>query len=430
MGMGMGMGMGMSIKKTVINNIKILMAVLAIAVISPFILAKLEFWGPTQAATPQFQPPHEQIHYPAPVHSYAEAVERASGAVVSIQSIKEISMEMNPLMRDPFFRQFFGDLRGQMPQHSPPSIGSGVIVTKDGYILTNNHVVREADEINIKLSDGRTAEAKLVGSDPESDLAILKIDLPDLPVIALGDSAPIRVGDVVLAIGNPFGVGQTVTQGIVSATQRQGLGINTFENFIQTDADINPGNSGGALIDVNGNLIGINNAIFTRSGGSHGIGFAIPVSLAKEVMQELIDFGHVTRGWLGITVAPLNDEFRKDLDYPKGEGAVISGIQRGGPAHKAGLLPGDIIISINQQDTKDPSGVLGVTSKLKPDAAYPISVIRNGETHDFRVMIGKRPVKLTKPTAESKNPRDQGDFREPREHREHKNHREHQEGAN
>lgn len=343
---------------------------------------------------PKFKPPHEEIQYTAAPASYSEAIMRASPAVVSIHSSKLVSREMHPLMRDPFFRQFFGDPKsGQQPQQETQSgIGSGVIVTTDGYILTNNHVISGADEIEIKLSDGRTTEAKVVGRDLETDLAILKVDIKKLPTIALGRSESAKVGDVVFAIGNPFNVGVTVTQGIISATHRSQLGINTFENFIQTDAAINPGNSGGALIDASGNLIGINNAIYSRTGGYQGIGFAIPVEMAKDIMGQLINKGHVTRGWLGITVHKLTEELRKSLDYPKGEGTVIASVIRGGPAAKAGLRSGDIIININNSDVRDPSDVLKVTAQLKPEKAYSIAVIRQGETHDLRVEIGKRPT--------------------------------------
>ena len=272
--------------------------------------------------------------------SFNEAVERAAPAVVSIMPTHALPKDEHPLMRDPFFRQFFGDLK-HTPSQKIPSIGSGVIVHKKGYILTNNHVIADADEITIKLSDGRESTAKVIGVDPESDLAILKIELKNLPVITLGDASSLKIGDVVLAIGNPFGVGQTVTQGIISATQRTNLGLSTFENFIQTDAAINPGNSGGALIDSLGQLIGINNAIFSRSGGYQGIGFAIPVDIAKDVMDELIEHGHVTRGWLGITVKQLNDDIRKSIHYSGKEGVFIAGIIRNGPAYQAGLRPGD-----------------------------------------------------------------------------------------
>lgn len=382
------------LKNSIIKQAKLLVTFFMLAIVSPIILGKLGFWG-TSHARVEFQKSNEPITYSHSPTSYSEAISRAAPAVVSIHSTKSLPKDINnPINRDPFFRYFFGDMRNmQIPQEMQSGIGSGVIVTKDGYILTNNHVINEADEITVKMVDGRSIKAKVIGSDPETDLAILKIDQANLPTIAMGNSEGLKVGDVVFAIGNPFGVGQTVTQGIVSATHRNDLGISMFENFIQTDAAINPGNSGGALIDAHGNLIGINNAIYTRTGGYQGIGFAIPISMAKDVMSELIDQGHVTRGWLGISLGKLNDDIRKSLKYPKGEGAVIAGIIRNGPAANAGLRPGDIIISIDNKETKGPTEVLNITSKLKPDTAYPIAVIRNGETLDFRVMVSKRPLK-------------------------------------
>jgi Do/DeqQ family serine protease len=374
------------------QHFKLLMGFLVITAISPFILAKLGFWETTFAADPQFKAPYPSLTTQQGPHSYAPAVKRAAPAVVSIHSTKAVNHELHPFFNDPFFRHFFGD-PNTLPSENQPSVGSGVIVSPQGYILTNNHVTKDADDIKVKLSDGRCAPAKLIGSDPESDLAILQIKLDDLPVIAIIDSEALQVGDVVLAIGNPFGVGQTVTMGIVSATQRNELGINTIENFIQTDAAINPGNSGGALINADGNLVGINNAIYTRTGGYQGIGFAIPTTLAKEVMIELIDQGHVTRGWLGITLRKLNDELRKTLNYPQGEGAVIAGVMRNAPANQAGLEPGDIVTHLNHIATPDPSSVLKVAAKLKPDMGYPITVIRHNEIHDFKVVVGKRPAK-------------------------------------
>lgn len=383
--------------KKLLKPIKTVIALVAITALAPFVLAKLGFWELSFAQQPKFQKSNDPINYGATVTSFADAIERAAPAVVSIQSSKEVSKDVSQLMRDPFFRQFFGDMRNQVPQEMRSGIGSGVIVTKDGFILTNNHVINGANEIKVKLSDSREAIAKVVGSDPETDLAILKVELNNLPVMAIGDSDVLRVGDVVFAIGNPFGVGQTVTQGIISATHRNEMGINTFENFIQTDAAINPGNSGGALIDVNGNLIGINNAIYTRTGGYQGIGFAIPISIAKDVMAELIDQGHVTRGWLGLSLAKLTEDARKSLKYPQGDGVVVAGVIRGGPAFVGGLRPGDIIISVDGKNVKNPSEVLGIASKLKPETAYGIAVARNGQILDFRVVMGKRPAQNVTP---------------------------------
>lgn len=380
------------------KQIKIFALFFAMIAVSPFILAKLGFWE-NSFANAQKQPVFKEaltpVQYQGTTVSYAEAIARAAPAVVSIQSSKQVPQEMHPLMRDPFFRQFFGDPRsgsGQNPQEMQAGIGSGVIITQDGYILTNNHVIAGADEIKVSLADGRQSMATIVGADLETDLAILKVDLDKLPAAALGDTDNLRVGDIVFAIGNPFNVGVTVTQGIVSAMHRSQLGINTFENFIQTDAAINPGNSGGALIDINGNLIGINNAIYTRTGGYQGIGFAIPVDMVKDIMAQLIDKGHVTRGWLGITLHRLTDELRKSLNYAEGEGAVIASVIRGGPAHKAGVRSGDIVINVDGKDIKEPNDVLQIASKLKPEQAYQIAVFRGGDIHDLRIEVGKRPT--------------------------------------
>jgi Do/DeqQ family serine protease len=324
--------------------------------------------------------------------SFADAVSKAAPAVVSIHTTKQMTLEAHPLFKDPFFRHFFGDQDLKVFQEQQPGLGSGVIIDSRGTILTNNHVIQDASEIIVRLADGREAKAKVIGADTDSDLAVLRVDLKNLPVISLGDSDKIRVGDVVLAIGNPFGMGQTITQGIVSATKRNGVGVNAFENFIQTDASINPGNSGGALIDANGNLIGINTAIFSRTGGSLGIGFAIPTSLAKDVMTQLVDQGHVIRGWLGVTVRQITPELRDSLSFPKGEGSVVDGVMRDGPAHKAGLLPGDVITSVNNAPTPTPVDLRRVTADLSPDKSYPMVVVREGQSYDFKVTIKNRPT--------------------------------------
>jgi serine protease DegQ len=269
-----------------------------------------------------------------PASSYSLAAKRAMPSVVNIFTSKEVKMPRHPFMDDPLFRRFFGDQYDAETQRSS-SLGSGVIVGTEGYILTNHHVVEAADEIEIALNDGRQARARAVGSDPETDLAVLKVDLKGLPAITFGRPEQVSIGDVVLAIGNPFGVGQTVTMGIVSATGRSHLGINTFENFIQTDAAINPGNSGGALIDVGGNLIGINTAIYSRNGTSMGIGFAIPVSIARQVMDQIIATGTVTRGWIGVEVQDITPELADSFKLPNTHGVLIAGIVRGGPADRA-----------------------------------------------------------------------------------------------
>lgn len=384
-----------------VNKLKYPLGLFILLTISPLILAKLGFWGSSFAQGPTFKQPFAPIQYTGAPRSYAQAVERAAPSVVSIQSSRVMPKEMADMMQDPLFQQFFGgnpvDPRSRQPQEAPPSIGSGVIVSTEGHILTNNHVIKDASEIQVKLQDGRKVNAKVIGSDPESDVAILQIKIDKLPPpIALGDSDLLKPGDVVLAIGSPFGLGNTVSMGIVSATHRNDLGISAFENYIQTDAAINPGNSGGPLINADGNMIGINNVIYTRSGGSQGIGFAIPINLAKDIMSELINSGHITRGWLGISVRKLTDELRASLNYPKGDGVVIAGVMRQGPANIAGIQSGDIIISLNNKNTNDPAEVLGVAAKLKPNQAVSIAVVRGGQIYDFKIVIGKRPSQATK----------------------------------
>jgi len=323
--------------------------------------------------------------------SYADAVEKAAPAVVNIYTQKLVTERVHPLMEDPLFQYFFGDNQGNTRQRLESSLGSGVIISPEGYILTNNHVIEAADEIQVALRDGRTASAHIVGTDPDTDLAILKIELPELASITLGHSQQLRVGDIVLAIGNPFGVGQTVTSGIVSATGRNMLGINTFENFIQTDAAINPGNSGGALITANGNLIGINTAIFSRSGGSQGIGFAIPIDLARDVMQQIIEHGEVIRGWLGVAIQNITEDLAQSFDLKSLDGVIISNIIRNGPADQAGLTRGDVITHINSEAVKDVRAALTLISQAKPGTTVKISGIRQGKKFDVDVTVLQRP---------------------------------------
>ncbi|WP_454723380.1 MULTISPECIES: Do family serine endopeptidase [Cupriavidus] len=324
--------------------------------------------------------------------SYSDAAQQAMPAVVNIFTSKNGSKRTpnNPQAEDPWFRFFFGD---RLPERQEPvsSLGSGVIVSAEGYILTNHHVVDGADEIEVALTDGRKANAKVVGSDPETDLAVLKITLKDLPAITLGRIENVKVGDVVLAIGNPFGVGQTVTMGIVSALGRSHLGINTFENFIQTDAAINPGNSGGALVDAQGNLLGINTAIYSRSGGSLGIGFAIPVSTAKQVMESIISTGSVTRGWIGVEPQDMTPEIAESFGLEAKEGALIAAVVQGGPADKAGVKPGDVLVSVDGQAISDTTALLNAIAQLKPGAEAKMKVVRRGKPAELTVMIGKRP---------------------------------------
>lgn len=333
---------------------------------------------------------------PSPsARSYADAVEKAAPAVVNIFTQKLVTERVHPLMEDPLFRHFFGDNQGNARQRLESSLGSGVIISAEGYILTNNHVIEAADEIEVALRDGRTASARIVGTDPDTDLAILKIDIPQLQSITLGHSKQLRVGDVVLAIGNPFGVGQTVTSGIVSATGRNMLGINTYENFIQTDAAINPGNSGGALVTANGNLIGINTAIFSRSGGSQGIGFAIPIDLARDVMQQIIEHGEVVRGWLGVAIQNITEELAQSFGLESLDGVIISNIIRNGPADQAGLTRGDVITHINGAAVKNVRTALTQISQAQPGTTVKISGIRQGQTFNVDVTVMQRPKQQT-----------------------------------
>jgi len=288
---------------------------------------------------------------------------------------------------DPWFKFFFGD-QGNEPQ---VGLGSGVIVSASGYILTNNHVVESADEIEVILNDSRRAQAKVIGTDPDTDLAVLKIDLDRLPIIVLGNSDLLQVGDQVLAIGNPFGVGQTVTSGIVSAMGRNQLGINTFENFIQTDAAINPGDSGGALVDINGNLLGINTAIYSRSGGSMGIGFAIPVSTAKLVMEGIVKDGQVTRGWIGVEPSDLSQELAETFGVTARAGVIITGVLQNGPAAQAGIRPGDVITRVAGKPVSTVSQLLSSVAALKPGVPSEFGLLRRDATLNVNVTPGVRP---------------------------------------
>ncbi len=328
---------------------------------------------------------------PPPAGSYRDAARTALPSVVHIYTTQEIKAQRHPLFDDPIFRHFFGDRPEGQPQRNS-GLGSGVIVSANGYILTNFHVIEAADDIQVSLNDGKTYKAKVIGSDPESDLAILQIKADKLPAITFGQTESLRVGDVVLAIGNPFGVGQTVTMGIVSALGRSHLGINTFENFIQTDAAINPGNSGGALVDVNGNLVGINTAIYSRTGGSHGIGFAIPVSSAKSIMEQIIQNGAVTRGWIGVEAQEITSELAESFGLPDTEGALIAGVVRGSPADSAGIRPGDVLLAVNGKAVKDPQVMLDLIAALKPEERSNFRLRRDKSILEVQVRIGKRPA--------------------------------------
>ena len=323
--------------------------------------------------------------------SYSDAVRRAQPAVVNIFTSKEIKSPHNPLLNDPLFRHFFGEQRDQDPQKAM-SLGSGVIVNANGYILTNHHVVEAADEIEVALIDGKKLRARTVGSDPETDLAVLQVQGAQLPAITFGSDESLRVGDVVLAIGNPFGVGQTVTMGIVSALGRNHLGINTFENFIQTDAAINPGNSGGALIDAAGNLVGINTAIYSRTGGSLGIGFAIPASSARMVMEQIVSGGAVVRGWIGVEAQDITPELADSFRMVSGEGALIAGVLRGSPAERAGIKPGDVLTGVQGKPVKDPGAMLNLVAALQPGKPATLQIRRQQKALELTVEVGRRPA--------------------------------------
>ena len=320
----------------------------------------------------------------APSGSFRAAAQKAAQAVVSINTSKAAE---RPSVNDPWFRFFFGD-QGAIPQSG---LGSGVIISPQGFILTNNHVVEGASEIEVALNDSRKAQAQVIGTDPETDLAILKINLDRLPVITLGNSDALQVGDQVLAIGNPFGVGQTVTSGIVSALGRNQLGINTFENFIQTDAAINPGNSGGALVDVNGNLMGINTAIYSRSGGSMGIGFAIPVSTAKLVLEGIVRDGVVTRGWIGVEPADLSPELMETFGVKASQGVLITGVLQNGPAAHAGVRPGDVVVRVGDKEVANVSELLSTVAALKPGVATRVRLQRRDDKVEVTLTPGRRP---------------------------------------
>jgi serine protease DegS len=324
--------------------------------------------------------------------SYADAVNKASPSVVNIYATKLTVERGKSLFNDPAFQRFFGDRLSAKPRvKRENSLGSGVIISSDGLIMTNNHVIQGALEIWVVLSDGRTLKADIVGTDPDTDLALLKTGKKDLEAIKAGNSETMQVGDVVLAIGNPFGVGQTVTMGIVGATGRSQLGINTFENFIQTDAAINPGNSGGALINAYGELVGINTAIFSKSGGSHGIGFAIPVKLAEGVMQQLLKNGRVIRGWLGLAGQDMTQELAKSFNLKETKGVLISGVLGGGPADMAGIKPGDIIIRIDDQEQKSAGEILNYIATQSPGTKVVLSGWRGDNEFKTEVTVAERP---------------------------------------
>jgi len=323
--------------------------------------------------------------------SYADAVEKAAPAVVNIHTAKVITHRVHPLLTDPVFQKFFGDRFAKARKEVQTSLGSGVLISNRGHVLTNNHVIEGADQIKVLLADGRSASAQVVGTDLDTDLAVLHINVDALPGIVIGDSRRLRVGDVVLAIGNPFGVGQTVTSGIISATGRDHLGITAYEDFIQTDAAINPGNSGGALINTRGELIGINSAIYSKSGGSMGIGFAIPISLAKGVMTQIIENGYVIRGWLGIEAQDMTPQLAKSLGQSFTQGMLIGSVIKNGPAARAGLLPGDIVVAINGKPIKETNEVMKTISQQKPGTLIELNGFREGAPFVTQAKVIQRP---------------------------------------
>ena len=325
---------------------------------------------------------------------FALAARRAAPAVVSISATK--LTRPNPHADDPRFRFFFGD-PGQGQQQL--GLGSGVIVSPEGHLLTNHHVVADASDIEVQLADGRSTRATLVGSDPETDIAVLKIDLKDLPVLALGDMRSLQVGDAVLAIGNPFNVGQTVTAGIVSALQRTQAGASQFQNFIQTDAAINPGNSGGALVDAAGYLVGINTAIFSRTGGSLGIGFAVPVDTARQVMEALIRGGSVRRGWIGVEPRELNAELADSLALPVRQGALIAGVLQDGPAARGGLKPGDVVVQVGEQPVRGTADLFAAVAALEPGSNAVLRVQRGKQQISVKINVGERPPAVRAPAS-------------------------------
>lgn len=332
--------------------------------------------------------------------SFSPIVKKVAPSVVNVTTstkVKQASIQEMPGFDNPFFRRFFGEEfeqpRGQRRQQSAPrqhGQGSGVIVSKDGYILTNNHVVDEADEVKVSLKDGREFTGKVVGKDPKTDVAVLKIEAKDLPFIEMADSEKIEVGDIVLAVGNPFGLGQTVTMGMISATGRATLGLD-YEDFIQTDAAINPGNSGGALVDADGRLIGINTAILSRSGGNQGIGFAIPANLARDIMESLVADGRVTRGYLGVMIQDVTPSLAKEFDLKDQKGALIGDVVPKGPADKSGLKSGDVVLEFNGKPVRDSRQLKLQVAGVKPGERVPVKVLRNGATKHIDVAVAELP---------------------------------------
>lgn len=329
---------------------------------------------------------HAQGSQPLERNWIEEVAEQVLPSVVNISSVKKVTVNRSPLFSDPFFRDFFGD--GIPRERVQQALGSGVIVSGDGYIVTSNHVVSGADEVEVRLSDERVFTAKIIGNDPKSDVAVIKIDAKDLPVIKIGKSSNLRIGSFVLALGNPYGLAGTVTHGIISALGRSGLGITEYENFIQTDAPINPGNSGGALVNMDGELIGINTAILSQTGGNIGIGFAIPVDLVMDIVESLRKYGRVVRGWLGVTVQEITPEIAEAMELKTPRGVLIADVIKGSPAAEAGIRQGDVVVSINGKEVNDPSALQFLVSEIAPGTKVPVTVIRNGSRKSVTVTIG------------------------------------------
>ncbi len=347
---------------------------------------------PTPTLTQFVSPPPDGAASGAVVTGYTLAARRAAPAVVSITATR---VGNNPHANDPRFREFFGQ-PGNRNAPSQVGLGSGVIVAPEGYVLTNHHVVEGATDIQVQLADGREASARVVGSDEETDIAVLKMDLPDLPVMTLGNVRALQVGDAVLAIGNPFGVGQTVTAGIVSALDRQTRESSPLQNFVQTDAAINPGNSGGALVDIEGRLVGINTAIFSRGGGSNGIGFAVPVDTARGVMEQLVSTGRVQRGWIGVEPRELSAELAESLNLPVRSGVLITGVLQNGPAAQGGLRPGDVVVKVGTADVRTPAELLNAVAALTPDSETRLAVQRGGQALEVKVKLASREENLVR----------------------------------
>ena len=369
---------------------------LALALIGVFLFP--QWLGPErQVVSVREEPAENKEREPARQRvSYADAVSKATPAVVNIFTAKQVVRESHPLQRDQLFHPFFRNPAFAPRLEKQTSLGSGVIISPQGYILTNNHVVADADQIEVMLANGAQLTAEIIGADPETDLSLLKVEAENLPTMVIGSSATLRVGDIVLAIGNPFGVGQTVTQGIISATGRNQLGLNTFEDFIQTDAAINPGSSGGALIDANGQLVGINTAIFSRSGGSQGIGFAIPVNLARDVMEQLVKNGQVVRGWLGVEGTNVPRELAKSYQLKDNRGVVITDVFPDGPAAEAGLQAGDVLLEIGGAAVSDVRNALNLIARSKPGDKLVIRGVRDEGKFETVAEVSIRPVEPAK----------------------------------